>query len=1064
MEWKFGINPEEWAQIKRWSQHFPELNYACVHHIFEQEVDKHPDAPAVCAWDGELTYDELDCLSTKLGAHLVGLGVKSGCYVPFYFEKSMWTVVATAGILKAGGAYVPLDPSHPQERIASIIGDVGAKLVLASPSCAARIADLPIKVVSVSAKALSLLDPVSQAPAIEVRPADPVLIFFTSGSTGRPKGIVLQHAAIATNARSNALALGIDSDSRVLQFAAHGWDIATLDMWTTLMRGGCVCVPSEQDRQSDVTGAMERMRVNWVLFTPSFVELVSPAEVPHLKTLVIAGEPMKQAIITKWADHVRLFNAYGPAETGICTVARYGSGSGRAESIGRQITSNVCWIVDVDDHEKLVPIGSVGELLVEGPNLALGYLNDEAKTKAAFIENPVWLRSDRIRKPRRLYKTGDLVKYQPDGSIDFVGRKDYQLKIRGQRLELGEIEGTVETHPAVLRALVSYPQDGRFKKCLVLVLQPTNPPAQQEDATDQICPLADEPQSSSQSLRQVTAAFLAERLPPHMLPDFIVPVRALPLSSSAKIDRKRVEAWLLSISAEDFEVARSNRGSKTSHPLTPEHGTAFRIGIALAEIINSNHSNKHDVLLRRHSFLRDLGVDSIQYIKILMFIRRTWGISVPLSKLIGHQTTIADLANYIDNDGRDSQQSEQSASAVILLDEFHTHLKGLVSYAQNLPARSWTGRNAVSTVFITGSTGFLGTQILWRLLMQPSVKRVIAHVRADDEDQGFQRVLQAARNARWWRDEFSEKLEVWPGDLKDPRLGLSEEQWNCLRGQGQSPVDAIIHNGAKVHWMEDYHTLKATNVESTLELLRVALDSSSVSRFVYISGGELPSALGKDDRQRVQEAINFNGYAETKLVSELLVREIGRHEQALTRRNRFSAVKPGYIIGPAREEIADPNSFLWRLAAGAVEVNGYNTGDHSSFLFISSTDQVSHEVLRCCVSSDADSRPVHAILDGLEMEEFWTILRLYFRDMQPMKEDDWLCSLREATVRTGESHPLYPCLHMIEDKKMKVGEKVRSGDATSTVRKVQIQAAIKSSLKYLSDRGYLPRPRIPLHC
>ncbi|KAF7502161.1 hypothetical protein GJ744_006875 [Endocarpon pusillum] len=1054
------LSPAEYLQIKKWNQTVPEEYHACVHHIFEQEVDKHPNAPAVCAWDGDLTYGELDLLSTRFSFHLVNLGVKRGSYVPFCFEKSLWTVVATAAILKAGGAYVPLDSSHPRERILGVLEDVGAKVVVASPSCAKLLSGLPTSIMTVSAECLSELKSCSEVSPVQVEPADPVLIFFTSGSTGRPKGIVLQHAAIATNARSNAEALGINCESRVLQFAAHGWDVATLDMWTTLMRGGCVCVPSEQDRRSDITGAMERMQVNWVLFTPSFVELVNPVDVPSLKTLVIAGEAMKQGVISEWSERVRLLNAYGPAETGICTVAEYTSATGRAESIGRQISANVCWIVRVDDHEKLAPIGSVGELLVEGPNLALCYLNDEAKTQAAFIQEPRWLKSDRPTRQRRLYKTGDLVKYQADGSIDFIGRKDYQVKVRGQRVELGEIESNLGMHPAVARALVSYPKEGPFKQNLVAVVQASGlAPQQQDPGSDSDIVFIREQECSD--LQGELSAFLNHRLPSHMLLDFIIVVRVLPLSSSAKVDRKRVDHWLQSLTVEGSDIIRNYRRAATaSGPLPQDDKTALRLSSALAQIIDPLNVGNCTTFLGRDVTLRDLGVNSIQYIKILMFIRRTWGVSVPLAKLTGQQTTVKELARYIENIGENGDDGDVLTLANALLADFRSYIEDLDSYVRSLNLKPKAGAHNISTVFLTGCTGFLGTQILRQLLLEPSIKHIIAHVRAENVIHGFERVILAAKKARWWQDSYTERLEVWLGDLTNPRLGLSEEQWDRLHGRGASPIDTVIHNGAMVNWIEDYNTLKPVNVGSTLELLRVSLGSTSISRFIYVSGGEQANAQERSDRQRAEDAVTFNGYAQTKLVSEMLVRDAGRRGLDRDAQTQFAVVKPGYIIGTVEEGVANPDDFLWRLAAGAIEVNGYNLADQDTFIFISSVDRVANVVLNACLNSEVGASRTTSILDGLTMEEFWAVFRRHFYDMHPMNEEEWLRSLRQTTIRSGETHPLYPCLHMIEKERMKLGNKTHPEKRMSVARKTQIQTAIKNNVKYLLDTGFLPRPNV----
>ena len=208
---------------------------------------------------------------------------------------------------------------------------------------------------------------------------------------------------------------------------------------TTLVHGGCVCVPSAGERTGNLASAMTRMKVNWAFFTTSFLYTLSTESLPHLQTVVVGGEPISAEIFETWADKVCLIEGYGPAECCIYSTAAVNvKPSDSPTNIGRATSGN-CWIVDAQDHNQLASIGSVGELLVEAPTLARGYLNEPTKTAAVFIENPTWA-TPTASAPRRMYKTGDLVKYNPDGTLEFVGRKDTQVKLRGQRVELTLIE------------------------------------------------------------------------------------------------------------------------------------------------------------------------------------------------------------------------------------------------------------------------------------------------------------------------------------------------------------------------------------------------------------------------------------------------------------------------------------------------------------------------------------------------------------------------------------------------------------------------------------------------
>lgn len=223
---------------------------------------------------------------------------------------------------------------------------------------------------------------------------------------------------------------------------------------TTLVHGGCVCVPSAAERTGDLVSAMTRMKVNWAFFTTSFLYTLSAESLPHLQIIVVGGEPINAEIFQTWADKVCLIEGYGPAECCIYSTAAVNvKPSDSPTNIGRATSGN-CWIVDAQNHDQLASIGSVGELLIEAPTLARGYLNDPIKTAAVFIEDLAWA-TPTGTVPRRMYKTGDLAKYNHDGTIEFVGRKDTQVKLRGQRVELTLIEHHVrKVLPDLVRVAV----------------------------------------------------------------------------------------------------------------------------------------------------------------------------------------------------------------------------------------------------------------------------------------------------------------------------------------------------------------------------------------------------------------------------------------------------------------------------------------------------------------------------------------------------------------------------------------------------------------------------------
>lgn len=294
------------GHVQRWNASFPQKVDACVHDLVLQHAKNSPQLPALCSWDGDLTYQQLDALSLRLTRCLVSAGIKHETLVPVCFKKSMYAVIAMVAILRAGGAFVPLDPSHPQDRLKAIIEKANAKVVVASPETAHLFHGIVATVIEVSSSMIGSLDPSLEYSVPEVNTDGAAFVLFTSGSTGKPKGILQEHSSVSTSSLAHGRFLRVTSDSRVFQYAAFTFDVSMMDIFTTLIYGGCVCIPSEDDRMGSFTSVMNKMQVNWVLFTPSVASLISPEDVPTLRTLVFGGEAVKQENISRWFGKVRL--------------------------------------------------------------------------------------------------------------------------------------------------------------------------------------------------------------------------------------------------------------------------------------------------------------------------------------------------------------------------------------------------------------------------------------------------------------------------------------------------------------------------------------------------------------------------------------------------------------------------------------------------------------------------------------------------------------------------------------------------------------------------------------
>lgn len=440
------FSPEDKQELAAWNSTYPEVVSKCIHQIIQQQAQYRPTSTAVVSRQDNITYTELDQLTTHLAHTLQDIGVGPETLVPICIEKSPQAIVAMLAILKAGGAFVPLNPKDPIDRLQDLVAQTEARHIIVTKqnrhlvnkmSFTGDVVELP--------SSMNQWYPLNTTSVTsQVKPSNTAYALFTSGSTGRPKAVVIEHKAVSSSTAGHGEAMGFNLyPRRVLQFATYTFDACIAEIFTTLTHGGCVCVPSESERMDDIVRFIDDFKVDWAFFTPSYVQLIRPENVPSLKTVVLGGEAMIQDNVDVWGSKVHLMNGYGPTETCIFCVTHAASRQGpqssihKPETIGRAVSS-LSWVVEASNHNRLVPIGCAGELLVQGPSLARGYLKEQSKTAEAFIESPEWLQDFGYSQPQMLYKTGDLVRYNSDGTITYLGRKDNQVKVNGQRLELGK--------------------------------------------------------------------------------------------------------------------------------------------------------------------------------------------------------------------------------------------------------------------------------------------------------------------------------------------------------------------------------------------------------------------------------------------------------------------------------------------------------------------------------------------------------------------------------------------------------------------------------------------------
>ncbi|MFO0758294.1 MAG: non-ribosomal peptide synthase/polyketide synthase [Byssovorax sp.] len=481
--------------------------------LFEAQVDRDPSAPALLFGDETWSYGRLDEHANRLAHHLRRFGVGPEVRVGISMRRRPEVVVSLLAVMKAGGAYVPIDPNYPRDRIELILEDAGIAVLLTEEQVLDELPALLMPAITLD----------SGWPSVAAEPADRLAsrggveraayVIYTSGSTGRPKGVVVEHRGLGNVAEVHRRAFGVGPGSRVLQFSSISFDASVWEMCMALLNGAALVIAPEEQMLPgpDLVRLLRAQGVTHLTAPPSALSVMPDDEIPSLGTLIVAGEACRAAIVDRWAPGRRFFNAYGPTEATICasmTECRAGEGS---PSIGRPI-ANVT-IVLLDEALRLVPVGVPGELYIGGVGLARGYLNQPDLTRERFVQSP-------FDPGERLYRTGDLCRYRLDGNIDFLGRVDEQVKIRGYRVELGEIEAVLAGHPDIAEAAVAARDDASGTKTLVAYFVAAG-------GAPEIA-----------SLR----AFLAERLPEHMLPSAYVPLLALPIGPTGKVDRKALPA------------------------------------------------------------------------------------------------------------------------------------------------------------------------------------------------------------------------------------------------------------------------------------------------------------------------------------------------------------------------------------------------------------------------------------------------------------------------------------------------------------------------------------------
>ncbi len=578
----------------------------CIHQLFEEQVEKTPDAVAVVFEDKQLTYSELNSRANQLAHYLQSMGVKPEVLVGICVERSLLMIVGLLGILKAGGAYVPLDPNYPSERLAYMLSDAGVPVLLTQQSLVASLPEHQAQVVCLDSGWEAIANQGIQNPPSKVTAENLAYVIYTSGSTGTPKGILICHQSVVNFLVFINRCPGLTESDTFNAITTISFDIAALELYLPLIVGAkLVVVPREiatdgyqllpQLWKSQAT-VMQGTPATWqMLLTSGLSE-----QKPKLKVLC-GGEALSVQLAHELLETgSEVWNLYGPTEATIwSTIYQLGDESKSGESgnvitsIGSPIANTQIYILD--SNTQPVPIGVPGELHIGGDGLARGYLNRPELTAEKFIVNP-------FEHNSKLYKTGDLARYLPDGNIEFIGRIDHQVKIRGFRIELGEIEAILSSHPQVAQVVVVAREDNPGNKRLVAYI------------------VSEDNSLSTSELHQ----FVQQKLPNYMVPSAFVILEALPLTPNGKVDRKALPA---------------PEAKLEGNFILPRDSVERQLAQIWSEVLNVYPIGVQDNFF-------DLGGHSLIAVRLMTQIEKQFGKNLPLATIFKGQT-IEQLASII---------------------------------------------------------------------------------------------------------------------------------------------------------------------------------------------------------------------------------------------------------------------------------------------------------------------------------------------------------------------------------------------------------------------------------
>ncbi|PPQ73836.1 hypothetical protein CVT24_012261 [Panaeolus cyanescens] len=1096
------------------------------------------------------TYQTILRAANILAHHLIRNGIQREDVVMVYAHRSVDLVVAVMAVLKAGATFSVIDPAYPPSRqiiylrVAQPRGLVvlkGAGVI--SPSVREFLSEeLKIKVEvpalevfpdggifgGLNANSEDVLKEHHELgdtdPNVALGPDSVGTLSFTSGSTGIPKGVRGRHFSLTHFFPWMGERFGLDSNAKFTMLSGIAHDPIQRDMFTPLFLGAQLHVPTAEDigTPGRLAEWMAESEVSVTHLTPAMGQLLSAQatrQIPTLRNAFFVGDVLTKRDCLRLqalAANVRIINMYGTTETqravsyfAIPPVSEDSTFLQTQKDImpaGQGMIDVQLLVVNRNDRNLSCAIGEVGEIYVRSGGLAEGYL-DQAASAEKFVEN--WFavnsppRKDTILHPPhgfagpearywkgirdRMYRSGDLGRYLPDGTVECTGRADDQVKIRGFRIELGEIDTHLSQHPLVRENVTLVRRDKDEEKILVSYFVPLEAASLADYASD--IPDEEDEKGLVKGLKKYRRLikdireYLKKKLPSYSVPTLFVPLVRMPLNPNGKIDKPALP----------FPDTAQATFSATSAANAPDASTLSPTTITMQKIWSNILPSAPSPIPLDESFF-DLGGHSILATRLIFEIRKVFVVEAPLG-LIFEEPTLKGLVRAVDrlrnaDLGIDYKEDTTQPSAGLTVPgavptkaavpalEYGKDYEALVKkLADSYPSVPADFNERPVTVFLTGATGFLGAFVLRDLLdREESVKKVICLVRAKSVEQGVERLKELSTDRGVWDDKWIQtgRLEVVIGDLGLDKFGLADE-WDRIA----SEADVILHNGALVHWVFPYEKLRAANVLATLTAIELASTAKAKS-LVFVSSTsaidtdyyvQLSESLSReatamrgvpesDDLEGAKSALK-TGYGQSKWVSEKLLFEAGKRGLS------GHIVRPGYVVGDSTTAVTNTDDFIWRLVKGCVQLG--LVPDINNTINMVPVDHVARATTLAAVAPLPGARQSVLHITARPTPTFngmLSSLSTYGFLTTPCEYIIWRRKL-EQHVMEVQDNALFPLLHFVLDD-LPTSTKAPELDDSNTVALLQ-QSGDKASatvdeetmglyLAWLIGAGFLPAP------